>query len=563
MHSLQKKTKFIALFLVLSLLVGCGKSKSSPTIDIYSLASYLNNNVEFSSPLNSVDEKHARGYFDIPDSTKLSMYESNSTCEGIVVFEVADENDLSSVQSEIDEFIESELEVFGAYSPDDVNRLQNAVKENTSKIAVLVVCNDTANTKAIVRDILDGKVDISSVHSDTNASSEDTSSSLTDASTEATAENNTNTTTDATTESHTNTSTDATVNNNNNSPTDATDNNNVSTEITTEETTSATTETTTEESNISTDIPTIRSNGKVKEYSAITVIGDYGYSFYGYSPSVTKKYMDGLNKLSKTLDGQATVYSVPIPLACAITFPDDMQQYNRSSNQQYALSDMSTMANDKVKLINMYDLFISHRDEYLYFRTDHHWTALGAYYAYTLLCESKGITPYQLSDYKAENYGDFLGSYAYDDQGKERDKDLINHPDELTAYHPISDNTEMTITKTDGSSFKWPVIGNGYNYSTRMKYGVFAGGDYPLTVIKNKNLNDKSACIVIKDSFGNAFIPFLVDHYQTIYEIDFRYWDGSLAKFAKEHKVNDILFVTSITFTGSSYSAGKINAMCQ
>lgn len=552
MNTLQKKAKLIAVILSLSLLIGCGKSKSNPTINIKDFSSYLNNNIEFTSPLKSIDEKHARGYFNIPDSTKLSMYESNSTCEGIVVFEVADKNDITTITSEIDKFIESELEVFGAYSPDDVKRLHDAVKENNDTFAVLVVCDDTTNAKTLVTDVLDGKVDLSSVENETNASvsSEDSNASLTDATTEAT--------TETTTESNTNTSTDAT--DNNNTPTDATDNNNDASTTTTEE---SSTNTTTEEQNVSTDIPSISSDGNVKEYNSITVIGDAGYSFYGYSPSVTKNYMDGLNTLSTTLDDQATVYSVPIPLACAITFPDNLQQYNHSSDQNYALSDMSTMTNDKVKFINMYDLFMSHRDEYLYFRTDHHWTALGAYYAYTLFCDSKGITPNQLTDYKAENYGDFLGSYAYDENDKERDADLINHPDELTAYLPISDNTEMTITEFDGSTFKWPVVGNGYNYPTRLKYSVFAGGDYPLIVINNNNLNDGSACIVIKDSFGNALIPFLTDHYQTIYEIDFRYWDGSLAEFAKEHKVNDILFVTSITFTGSSYSAGKINAMCQ
>jgi len=53
-------------------------------------------------------------------------------------------------------------------------------------------------------------------------------------------------------------------------------------------------------------------------------------------------------------------------------------------------------------------------------------------------------------------------------------------------------------------------------------------------VIENKDLTDGSACIVVKESFGNAFIPFLVDHYQKIYVVDYRYWTGSISELAEK-----------------------------
>ena len=69
-----------------------------------------------------------------------------------------------------------------------------------------------------------------------------------------------------------------------------------------------------------------------------------------------------------------------------------------------------------VKTIPLHDVMMSHRTEYIYFRTDHHWTALGAYYAYVQFCTAKGITPHNLSDYEVSQFPGFLGSF-YNDGG--------------------------------------------------------------------------------------------------------------------------------------------------
>ena len=63
------------------------------------------------------------------------------------------------------------------------------------------------------------------------------------------------------------------------------------------------------------------------------------------------------------------------------------------TDQRQAMQDIQAKMNDKVKSVDIYDALMQHRNEYIYFRTDHHWTALGAYYAYQQPCAAKGIEP--------------------------------------------------------------------------------------------------------------------------------------------------------------------------
>ena len=72
------------------------------------------------------------------------------------------------------------------------------------------------------------------------------------------------------------------------------------------------------------------------------------------------------------------------------------------------------------------------------------------------------------------------------------------------------------------------------------------------------DLSDGSKCIVVKESFGNAFVPFLVDHYQTVYVIDYRYYSGSVSALAKANGVTDVIFANNLSAIRGSYQVGKL-----
>ena len=112
-----------------------------------------------------------------------------------------------------------------------------------------------------------------------------------------------------------------------------------------------------------------------------------------------------------------------------------------------------------------------------------------------------------------------------------------------------SENSELTGGK---------VIFDESTAAASLKYGAFIMGDNPFTVIENPEVSNGQSCIVVKESFGNAFIPFLVDHYQTVYVVDYRYYGGSVSALAKAKGVTDVLFVNNLSAIRGSYQMGKL-----
>ena len=88
-------------------------------------------------------------------------------------------------------------------------------------------------------------------------------------------------------------------------------------------------------------------------------------------------------------------------------------------------------------------------------------------------------------------------------------------------------------------------VADGSTYDRGSKYSCFIGGDNPYSVIQNPELQDGSSCVVIKESYGNAFVPFLVDHYQTVHVVDYRYFVGNIPEFVAQNNVQDVIFVNN------------------
>ena len=311
-----------------------------------------------------------------------------------------------------------------------------------------------------------------------------------------------------------------------------------------------------------TPVPTTAvSDSQIRLFDSVVIVDDTAYELYTYIESAAKNYASIVTKAADSLNGTVNVYDIVVPTSTGITFKDELKDQINSSDQKEALQKIDSFLGKNVKQINIFDTLSAHKNEYLYFRTDHHWTALGAYYAYENFCAVKGLKPNVLSSYQTISFPGFLGSFYND---TDQDKALAANPDTVIAYYPSDRETiDLTITDANGSSFAWPVITDVTDYNASNKYGTFIGGDNPISVITNSSVTDGSVCIVVKESFGNAFVPFLTDHYQTIYVIDYRYWNGNLLSFAKQKKATDIIFVNNIGMTRSSYLIGKLAQIVQ
>ena len=300
----------------------------------------------------------------------------------------------------------------------------------------------------------------------------------------------------------------------------------------------------------------LESKEKVKVVNGVAVVGNSAYELFTYRESSAKAYAKAVNALAKDLDGKAEVYDMVIPLSSGITFPDNLVDKIDSTNQRDAMLSIMGMMNSQVKSVDIYDALMKHRKEYIYFRTDHHWTALGAYYAYTALCEEMGIEPEKLEEYETREFEGFVGSF-YNDT---KNESLKKHPDVITAYLPKSE-AKMHVTPAKGQDYDWDIIYDVSAYGASLKYSTFIASDNPFTEITNQTLTDESACIVVKESFGNAFVPFLVDHYQHVYVVDYRYWQGNLAKLAEEKKAKDVILLNNLSMIRNQYLVGQLQGV--
>ena len=300
----------------------------------------------------------------------------------------------------------------------------------------------------------------------------------------------------------------------------------------------------------------ITTSDKPYQSGGVYVVGSAGYEMYNYVGSLAEKYQSTVNAVADSLSGVSQVYAMAIPLSSGITLPDELFSDIPGSDQAQAEKDILAGMGQNVKTIPLHDVMMSHRTEYIYFRTDHHWTALGAYYAYVQFCTAKGITPHNLSDYEVSQFPGFLGSF-YNDGGKP--DAMKNDPDTGNAYHPVSATASMKYGDNENSTLTGgQVIFDESTASASLKYGTFIMGDNPFTVIENPEVSNGESCIVVKESFGNAFVPFLVDHYQTVYVVDYRYYSGSITQLARDKGVKDVLFVNNLSAIRGSYQMGKL-----
>ncbi|MCQ2507715.1 MAG: DHHW family protein [Dorea sp.] len=277
------------------------------------------------------------------------------------------------------------------------------------------------------------------------------------------------------------------------------------------------------------------------------------YTVYGFDKDGADIYINALNDIAAKLKGKTNVYSMLVPTNAGVVLDQDLLKSLGGSDQQQTIDYYYNSYKD-VTPIETIRILREHNKEYLYFRTDHHWTADAAYYGYTNFCVAKGWTPHKRESFQTVEFPGFLGTYY---TKLDCPADMAANPDTVKAYIP-NDTNDMVFTDVAGQEIPWNVI---YDVSDRDEgayYGCFVAGDQPISVIENPKITDGSSCVVLKESYGNSFIPFLVDHYQKIVIIDFRYTTVNVAQYVVENNIKDLIVVNNIGIINSTDVAQTI-----
>ena len=327
------------------------------------------------------------------------------------------------------------------------------------------------------------------------------------------------------------------------------------------------TEQTATESDAETEAPTPAGGANdvttpAEQAGTIYITENCGYGVYYFSQSGSARYCMAVNSVAEAVRGQAQVYCLIGPISAGVMLSDEVRDQTGGSDEAEAMNWMFSQMDSSVKKVNVYNILKQHNNEYIYFHTDHHWTALGAYYAYCEFCNQKGITPHKLSEFQTMEFPGFLGTFY---SSSNQSPALAANPDTVTAYIPNGTNDmEMYVSNGNGTytRYDWRVVNDVSDYAKSELYAAFAGGDQPYNYAHNEKISDGSAVLIVKDSYGNAFIPFLVDHYEHIYWVDYRSyenycaWAGtgnsSLSAFVRANNIDDVILCNNINSTGSS-----------
>lgn len=291
---------------------------------------------------------------------------------------------------------------------------------------------------------------------------------------------------------------------------------------------------------------------------SIFVVGDRAYNYYSFSQANSDAYAQIVNDLTKTLSGKSKVYSMIVPTSIDITLDDATRNSLTSSNQKKAILYMYSKMNKEVGKCYVYDVLHQHRDEYVYFRTDHHWTTLGAYYAYNVFIWQEGRMAKPLDSYEKVAFENFRGSF-YSQSGV---TSLGDNPDTVVAYKPAATN-RMEMVNKRGEQMEYNIITDVSGWSATSKYSTFIGGDNKFVHISNPDVTDGSSILVVKESYGNAFVPFLVDHYQDVYVIDYRYYRKTVSELVDTYDIGTVLMLNNIAATSTDSRVSEMQKVCR
>ena len=282
-------------------------------------------------------------------------------------------------------------------------------------------------------------------------------------------------------------------------------------------------------------------------------VGKDGYDFEKITPEdVDEKQVDRNIKAvedyfmmaSETIDKQKLSFLL-VPTS-GLVMQEKLPKNARLFDQAKYIDQVQKAMKD-YNFVDVRDTLMDHNDEYIYYKTDHHWTSAGACLAYDVWSErtggeaetEDGLVKNVVSDkFRGSLYSKILDAdSAYDEiwtYGLQKDdafgsKDCTVTIDEKQQLDSIYDD-EM-LQKKD-------------------KYAYFLSGNYGQVHIQNQKAASKAkgkSILIIKDSFANSFVPFVTQDYENIYMVDLRYYNGDMKSYLQEHNITDVLVLYNIS----------------
>jgi DHHW protein len=285
---------------------------------------------------------------------------------------------------------------------------------------------------------------------------------------------------------------------------------------------------------------------------AVFIFKNRGFEVFSGGASMGKKYAETINIYSRLKVPGLKIYNLIVPNGFEFEITEKYKNLAKPASE--AIHAVFAAEDPEIVKVNPVDELRRHRKEYIYFNTDHHWTSLGAYYAYRSFCAAAGHTPISLNGIPSKVKPGFLGFF----HRITRSAVLKSNPDSV-RYYLFTDSINFYI----GSN------AIGYWAKSKMyaeqvsgdnSYSVFLQGDLPICKIETQQKNGRKIAMV-KESYGNAFAPFLLNNYEKVIVVDSRYYSGDFIAMLKKEGINELLFLNNIFAAHTPFHISNIKGL--
>lgn len=276
----------------------------------------------------------------------------------------------------------------------------------------------------------------------------------------------------------------------------------------------------------------------------VFVYDKQGYELFYGSETSAKNYASLVSSIKKSLGSKVNVYNLVAPNHAAFGLPK--KYLDTMSDEKENIKTIYSSYSEDVKAVDVYEAEQSHKDDYIYFRTDSNWTGLGAYYAYQAFCKTAGMKAVDLASLSKGSIKNFTGSLynaTKTDENPKGNAELLNNRDTVVYYNMKNIDTCTLLENGQSEEKEVDLIASFASGSNA--YSAFIWGDNPYMKVKTTLKTGKKLCI-IKDSYGCAFAPFVTANYDEVFIVDPRYYDGNIIDYIKKNKYTDVLILNSV-----------------
>jgi hypothetical protein len=280
-----------------------------------------------------------------------------------------------------------------------------------------------------------------------------------------------------------------------------------------------------------------------KTYINDTYIGKDNYLIPTFVNNSKSHYIyESINDFAK--DKQVYVMFVPD----SILINEDKLYYHLDIEEDKEIDNLYSKLSHSTNIDVRKTLKEHNNKEEMYYKTDHHWTSFGAYYGYVEFMKNKGDRYLEKEEFEIIRVSsDFVGTTSSKVLGLDIKDDIytFNTNSELVVNYVLENKTTNSLY-------------NEEYLDKKDKYSYFLDNNHSEIVIHNKSINNGEKILVIKNSYGNCFIPFLVNHYEYVHVVDLRYFNEEISEYLNKNDIYETLILYNLNNLYSDLSIVKL-----